>query len=188
MYWSIYDTLLLITGVLTAAIALIPIETIPPRTRVTCALIGGGVLVLSLILGNMPSFTYPGLVVVAPILPVLAGGAIVKTALDRRALDASMHPDTGAPAAHQYDEAGQARPGATTTVSTTEPARAAVPAPTHPGRDAAWAELHDPRTGPERLAAIATQHPEFAAAIGAHPQAYTELRAWAQATRQQETS
>lgn len=46
-------------------------------------------------------------------------------------------------------------------------------------RVVAWKALHDPRTSAARLAEIATEHPEFAARIGAHPNAYPELRAWA---------
>ena len=50
-------------------------------------------------------------------------------------------------------------------------------------RAAAWQAVHDPATTPDRLAAIAAAHPEFAAAIAAHPQAYPELREWAAAAQ-----
>lgn len=40
-------------------------------------------------------------------------------------------------------------------------------------------ELQNPATTPERLAQIAAEHPQFAAQIGEHPNAYPELRAWA---------
>ena len=46
-------------------------------------------------------------------------------------------------------------------------------------RDAAWAELHDPNTSSARLAEIGAGHPEFAAAIVAHPNCYPELAEWA---------
>ncbi|MBN9612505.1 MAG: hypothetical protein J0H64_03410, partial [Actinobacteria bacterium] len=46
-------------------------------------------------------------------------------------------------------------------------------------RESAWAELHDPRTGQDRLAQIAGAHPEFASAIAAHPNAYPALQEWA---------
>lgn len=49
-------------------------------------------------------------------------------------------------------------------------------------RTSTWAELHDPSTPSVRLAQIAQEHPEFAAAIGRHPQAYPELAEWARAT------
>lgn len=186
MYWSIYDTVLLVTGVLTAAIALIPIETIPARTRLTAGLIGGGLIVLSLILGNLPSFTYPSIVMIAPLLPLLAGGVIAKAALDRRRFEADVRRvQDDAPLAHQYGEAGQGREDGQ------RPATA-IAAPAAPdalsGRDAAWAQLHDAATSPARLAQIAAQHPEFATAIAAHPQAYPALREWAQATVQKGTA
>lgn len=46
-------------------------------------------------------------------------------------------------------------------------------------REQAWAALHDPATDAAALADIARRHPEFAAAIGAHPNCYPELAAWA---------
>lgn len=47
-------------------------------------------------------------------------------------------------------------------------------------RGEAWAALHRPETSPETLSRIANDHPEFAAAIAAHPNAYPGLKAWAQ--------
>ncbi|BDZ39622.1 DUF4190 domain-containing protein [Microbacterium suwonense] len=47
-------------------------------------------------------------------------------------------------------------------------------------RSRAWDDIHTPLTTPERLAQVAAEHPEFAAQIGAHPNAYSELREWAQ--------
>lgn len=46
-------------------------------------------------------------------------------------------------------------------------------------REAARRELHDRATDAATLARIAAAHPEFAAQIGRHPNAYPELRAWA---------
>ena len=46
-------------------------------------------------------------------------------------------------------------------------------------RVAAWADVHDPATSGALLAEIAGQHPEFAAAIVAHPNCYPGLAAWA---------
>lgn len=48
-------------------------------------------------------------------------------------------------------------------------------------RTVAWAELHVATTPASRLAEIAAAHPEFAAQISAHPNAYPDLRAWAAA-------
>lgn len=51
-------------------------------------------------------------------------------------------------------------------------------------RDAAWRALFAPETSAERLAEIAAAHPEFAAHIAQHPNAYPELRAWAASQQQ----
>lgn len=48
-------------------------------------------------------------------------------------------------------------------------------------RTMAWTAVNDPATSAGELAAIAGAHPEFAATIGRHPNAYPELVAWAQA-------
>ncbi len=50
-------------------------------------------------------------------------------------------------------------------------------------REAAWIALHTPTTDAAQLARIASAHPEFATAIGAHRNAYPELRAWAEIAR-----
>ena len=49
-------------------------------------------------------------------------------------------------------------------------------------RTQAWAALHQPTTDAQTLAQIAANYPEFAEAIGAHPNAYPELREWATST------
>lgn len=55
-------------------------------------------------------------------------------------------------------------------------------------REAAWIALHTPTTDAAQLARIAATHAEFAAAIGAHPNAYPELREWAEACLRPESS
>lgn len=50
-------------------------------------------------------------------------------------------------------------------------------------RGVTWAELHEPSTSGARLAQIAQAHPDFAEAIGRHPQAYPALVEWSQRVR-----
>lgn len=82
--WSIYDTLLLVSGLITAAIALLPIPEVKAKTRATAALAGGGLIVLALILGNVRSFTYPSIVFVGPFIALASLGVVVAEALHRR--------------------------------------------------------------------------------------------------------
>ncbi len=155
--WSVYDTLILITGVLTAAIALIPMVGIEKKTRVTAAAIGGGLIVLSLVLGSLSSFSYPSIVVVAPVIPLIAAGAIVKAARDTERFHATMR-------------------------DSSESAPAGLPAATaQDARADAWAALFDESTDASMLADIAGRYPEFAPQIASHPNCYDELRAWAAA-------
>ncbi|NLA35770.1 MAG: hypothetical protein GX868_08775 [Actinobacteria bacterium] len=188
MYWSVYDTFLLLSGLITAAIAFVPIPTIPSKTRVTAGAVGGGIILLSLILGNMPSFTYPAIVFAAPLIALFVGGVVIKSALELKDQQeaAAKDPHHG----HiQYGEKGHA---VATSVAAEPPLPARVeviaatpvipprpPAPVVDPRTDAWAELHDPVTPADRLAEIAGAHPEFAATIADHPNAYPELRAWA---------
>ncbi|GGH42208.1 variant leucine-rich repeat-containing protein [Microbacterium album] len=191
MYWSFFDTLVLLTGIISAAIAAIPISTIPARTRMIAVLVGGGLVVAALVIGNMPSFRYPSVVLAGPVLALLAAGAIVRTALNEQKRQALQ----GGPAHTQYDESFHGAAGPAAAAAGQGPAAApwehaqGAPAPAEPHspvaapdpRQAAWAEVHDPSTSASRLAEIAAAHPEFAAAIAAHPAAYPELRAWAHA-------
>ncbi|MCX6501576.1 MAG: hypothetical protein NT132_04070 [Microbacterium sp.] len=172
--WSGYDTLLLVTGILTAAIALIPIPTIEAKTRISAVAIGGAVVVLSLILGSLASFTYPALVTVAPVIPIVAAGAIAKSAWERQ---------------KHRDAASRGEPGATPQAgySAAFVARSAPVSPAHvpsaaadDDRTRAWTALFDPVTPPGTLAEIAASYPEFAPQIAAHPQCYPGLREWAQ--------
>lgn len=59
---------------------------------------------------------------------------------------------------------------------TPQPAVPPVPAPDP--RTVAWAEVHNPSTSAARLGTIAAEHPEFGAAILAHPNVYPDLRTW----------
>ncbi len=189
MYWSIYDTFLLLSGLITVAIAIIPIPTIPAKTRVTSGAVGGGIVLLSLVLGNMPSFTYPAIVMGAPLIALLVVGVVVKSALD---LKKNQDAATSDPH-HGYLQDGQQGHSVTPVARQQHAAPqeyASVVAPPRPPdpvqphgdpRRAAWAELHDPATPAARLPEIAAAHPEFAATIAAHPNAYPELRAWATA-------
>jgi hypothetical protein len=181
MFWSIYDTLLLLAGLITAAIAFIPLPTIPSKTRVIAGAVGGGIVLLSLIVGNMPSFTYPSGIFVAPLIALAVGGVIIKSALDLKKQQdaAAADPDHGQ---IQYGEQGHAAavPVAPPVVATVAPPVAtAAPAEAADPRTGAWEELHNPSTPPARLAEIAAAHPEFASTIAAHPNAYPGLQTWA---------
>lgn len=189
MFWSVYDTLLLLAGLITAAIAFVPISTIPSKTRVIAGVVGGGIVLLSLILGNMASFTYPSVVFVAPLVALAVAGVTIKSALDLK-----KQQDAAASDPHhghvQYGEQGHSVAAATPVRAPAAAGSAAlspaVPEPTAvvdaaDPRAGAWAELYDSSTSAERLAEIATDHPEFASNIAAHPNAYPELQAWAAA-------
>ncbi len=168
--WSIYDTLILVTGILTVAIAAIPLGAIEPKMRLTAGLIGGGVILLALILGSLQSFSYPSLVVVAPLVPLVAAGAIV-----RSALDAQKHLDAAARGDH-YSAPQQGISAVSVNRPTSEEPASGVGG--DPRADE-WAALFELDTTPERLAQIAASYPEFAAQIAQHPRCYPELHAWA---------
>ncbi|TFD46350.1 VWA domain-containing protein [Cryobacterium frigoriphilum] len=68
MYWSIFDTLMMVTGVLTSAIAFVP--GITSKTRAGSVAVGALLVVAALITGSLSSFTYPQLVMVGPLIPI----------------------------------------------------------------------------------------------------------------------
>ena len=75
--WSIYDTMILVTGVIVAVIAIVPVAQVPAATRAWSALVGGALIVAALTLGNLRSFRYPSYVFVAPIVALLVLGAVI---------------------------------------------------------------------------------------------------------------
>lgn len=77
MYWSQWDTAILWTGILTAALGALPVKTFDARSRLISGGIGGGLIILAIITGNLQSFTYPQIVEIAPIFPIIAAGVII---------------------------------------------------------------------------------------------------------------
>ncbi|QPE04977.1 hypothetical protein IT882_02315 [Microbacterium schleiferi] len=176
--WSVYDTLILITGLLTAAIAAIPVEAIEKKTRIIAVAVGAGLVLLSFVLGSLQSFQYPGLVVIAPVIPLIAAGAIVKHAKDVEKFRATVG-----------EAEASSSTGETEGVAASN-AAAALQQETggaSDSREQSWAALFDPAIGPDRLAEIAAQHPEFAPQIAAHPQCYPDLRDWARSASSDES-
>lgn len=57
MYWSMYDTLMVVTGVSSAAIAFVP--GITNKVRAISVAVGALLMVAALITGSLSSFTYP---------------------------------------------------------------------------------------------------------------------------------
>jgi hypothetical protein len=81
VYWSIYDVLMLVSGLITLVIVIAPVEGIAPRTRFTAGAIGGGLVFLSLLLASIPAFRYPGVVMVAPVIALLGVVAVIGKAV-----------------------------------------------------------------------------------------------------------
>lgn len=111
-------------------------------------------------------------VIVAIIWWVLARAKSAEDTRKRRAAAEAGH-DVGAFQGEGFE--GHSASGAIAVQSATEAGAIGHPS----SRDAAWSELFDPATTADRLAQIAAAHPEFAAQLAAHANAYPELRAWA---------
>ncbi len=188
--WSIYDTCILLSGVITAVIAVLPLSGIPMRTRAGAGLVGGALIVISLILGNLSAFRYPSIVLIGPLLALCVLGGVIWDARRDRGKDAGRQFDETASGADPENVhmviggvASDAHPAAE---STEEPGFATRAAPAASSaqidgeqeRVAAWAAAHDPATSSGRLAEIVGRHPEFAPTIAAHPNCYPELMAW----------
>ncbi|MCI4658198.1 variant leucine-rich repeat-containing protein [Cryobacterium zhongshanensis] len=188
MYWSSYDTLLLVTGILTAGIGLLPVTGVPARTRGLALAIGAGVIVMSIITGNMQSFTYPSQVSFGPVLPIIVAVRVLFVA--HKARKSSAEDSEAADAAGPRDPSQPLTP-AERTASLPEPAAESLlpaipvvlPQTTEPISEPILertpAELAaDPATPAGDLADLAYAHPELRTAIAANPAAYPELREW----------
>jgi hypothetical protein len=77
MYWSIYDVLMLISGLITLIIVFAPVQAITSRTRLAAGGIGGTLLVASLVLASIPFFRYPAIVIAAPLIALLSVVAVM---------------------------------------------------------------------------------------------------------------
>lgn len=189
MYWSIYDTFVLATGTVIAAIGLLPMAGVRAKTRASALAGGAGVIALAFLLGNLPAFRYPSFVMVAPFVALLALGAVAADARKR-----SREGDHPLP----FDE---------TVVSTLDPTTSGAPlpemapstelvrgepAPEQPPanevdqvtpsddqeRRRAWIAVHDPETSADELTAILAAFPEFGSRAIEHPNAHAELKSW----------
>jgi hypothetical protein len=148
VYWSGYDTAILLTGILTLAVALLPGTGLESRTRLATGGVGAALVVVAIITGNAQSLVYPSGVWIAPLLPVVAGVALIV----RRQRAANQ----------KEEEFANAAPVVTTAI------------PADPARVAA----SDPTTPLTRLADLAYDRPELRALIAANPATYPDLLDW----------
>jgi len=150
MYWSSYDTAILLTGILTLALAILPGTAIESRTRLAVGGVGAGLVIVSIITGNLRSVVYPSAVWIAPAIPVIA--AMVLIVRHRR--ETTQDEQTFS---NQVPEV-EASIG-------TVPVRAAA---------------SDPNTPLAELADLAYDHPELRPAIAENPSTYPGLLSWLQ--------
>lgn len=156
MYWSGYDTLVLLSGIGFFVAALIPIPGVEQRYRVTIGILGVFLVIGSFITGNMQSFTYPAGIELLPVVllvVIIVGGVQAY----RRA-----NPSAPAPAVIQNFAV----------VSHQELPPAEVP----PSPLAVAAA--DPATDLAQLAALAHEHPELRPLVAANPSTYPGLLEW----------
>lgn len=162
MYWSQWDTAILVTGILTILLSALPVKSLKPRNRLTLAAVGAVLVVISVVLGNSASFTYPSSVEFAPVFPI--AGAV--------ALIVQHFRMTNRPVARAAPVVAAPAPPPTAS-SPLEPQPHAVVEV-----DPRIAAAANPSTALESLAAIAFEVPEARAAVAANPSAYPDLVDW----------
>jgi hypothetical protein len=81
VHWSIYDVLILVSGLITLVIVVAPVAGISTRTRLASGGIGGGLVLISLVLASVPFFRYPSVVMIAPVIALLAVVAVIGKAV-----------------------------------------------------------------------------------------------------------
>ena len=173
MYWSQWDTAILVTGILTMLLAALPVRSLTPRGRL--GLVGGGALlvVIALVLGNSPSFTYPSIVEIGPAFPI--GGAVLLIAQHVRGTKRAAEAAAAPPVATMVDaQPAVAQPAPVPAPVTAEPQPVPVAAAPNPQILAAA----DPATPLETLADLAYRVPETRAAVASNPSTYPGLLEW----------
>ncbi|MEJ1229652.1 MAG: hypothetical protein WDM88_01890 [Galbitalea sp.] len=163
MYWSGYDTSILITGILTLVLAVVPGIGVANQTRGVIGAVGAGLIIISIITGNLQSLVYPSIVTIAPVIPVVAGVIMVIRARNLAAAE-RQSVDVSAPAIRA------------TTSSAAVPASAVLA--TSSSTEDLSAQAADPTTPLATLADLAYDHPELRPAIAANPSTYPDLLEW----------
>lgn len=152
MYWSIYDVLLLVSGVIVLVILVAPVPRIRPRARAAAGAIGGGLVILAIVLANIHSFRYPSVVFVAPVVALLSVIAVIGKAVR-------------GPGASQAGEQGH--------LNTQGPRLLAVPSVEPIGSESLRSDLTA-----EDLMHLAVQDRTAWIEIARHPAAYDGLLEW----------
>ncbi len=78
--WSIYDTMILLTGIIAGVTAILPISGISAKTRMGAALAAAILITAALFLGGLRSFHYPSAVFAGPVIALLYLGYVVVAA------------------------------------------------------------------------------------------------------------
>lgn len=181
--WSIYDTMILVTGLITLVIIIVPVAGIPAATRLWAGVIGGGLVLLSFLLGSLRWFRYPTIVFVAPVLALLAVGGVIADARKRSDPNQAQLPHDQVASGPLPDEAATSKPVVMEPDAPAELGQAvggeAVVEPST-ARDRAWVDVNDQTTSAERLAEIAAAYPEFGRRMLDHPNVYPALSEWIQ--------
>ena len=198
MYWSIYDTLMVVTGISTAAIAFVP--GITNKARAISVAVGVLLVVAALITGSLRSFIYPQHVLLGPVIPVAVALRLWWAA--RKAPTAGIDPY--APA-EQLFLLAQDQPALRPTIAAhpnaypdlvtwlgAQGVPATGAAPTTPalsdttlpvaqaeiGHNSPESLAADPSTPAATLADLAYRYPALRGSISANPAAYADLRDW----------
>lgn len=153
MYWTGFDTAILLTGIFTLLLAALPWIEVESKTRLAIGGVGAGLILLSIITGNLQSFVYPSGIWIAPVIPVVAGVMLIvrrrRSTATREEVFQNSSPDR----------------------STPDPV--ALPSP-----NPRAAEARDPETPLALLADLAYDHPELRSVIAENPSTYPELIEW----------
>lgn len=188
--WSWYDTMILLSGIILVVAALLPLPGMTPKNRLLFGVAGGGLVILSFILGSLSSFRYPSALVIAPVISIaVVVGTVV--AANRSARSAAhlneqvsrLQSSEGSAVAEQPQPADAAPvvagvespPVLVTPTPVDVDSAAEAPAAVH---DTAAGEAGDPDVDPVRLQEIAATSPDLHPIIAANPAAYPDLLAW----------
>lgn len=176
--WSIYDTCILITGVISLVVAVAPLQGISPKHRLIGGAVGGGLIVLSLVLGSLTWFTYPWFVFIMPFVAALLVVAVIYQAV-RRDQPGAGHGEIGYAMSHARADLAAETEQVDVLATPTSAAPIAV---SDGGADAAsaadLAAARSAQTTPEELARLAHSSSALWSDIAANPAAYPGLLAW----------
>jgi hypothetical protein len=158
---SVWDVMVLITGIELLILAVLPIPGYSASNRAISVVIGGALIALFVGLVAVSGIRFPAIVLIGPLIPVLVAGRMISEARKKRSVSMA-----------QLAPGQQLQPDEHGTLLHVKPAAS------YPIVDEAAADAANPAVDQAVLAQIAYERADLRAIVAGNPAAYPDLLVW----------